>query len=51
MQLNAFPSATSTVKFNDVVPSETSTRHVASAAFYHCLGETIPCALLTGNQG
>lgn len=37
MQLNAFPSATSTVKFNDVVPSETSTRHVASAAFYHCL--------------
>lgn len=24
--------------FDMVVPRETSTRHVASAAFYHCLG-------------
>lgn len=36
MQHNAFPS--STLKFSDVVPTETSTRHVAAAAFYHCLG-------------
>ncbi|GJE86137.1 Rad21/Rec8 family protein [Phanerochaete sordida] len=35
-QLNAAPSATSSLKFSDVVPTE-STRHVAAAAFYHCL--------------
>lgn len=37
MQLNAFPSATASLKFNDVVPVEASTRHVTAAAFYHCL--------------
>ncbi len=38
MQLSAFPSATSELSFDDVVPKATSTRRVAAAAFYHCLG-------------
>ena len=38
MQLSAFPSATSELEFDDVVPKATSTRRVAAAAFYHCLG-------------
>lgn len=37
IQLNAFPYADSTLAFDNVVPVETSTRHVAAAAFYHCL--------------
>ncbi|PIL31935.1 hypothetical protein GSI_06639 [Ganoderma sinense ZZ0214-1] len=37
MQLRAFPSATSELSFDDVVPKATSTRRVAAAAFYHCL--------------
>ncbi|KZT02692.1 uncharacterized protein LAESUDRAFT_661292 [Laetiporus sulphureus 93-53] len=37
MQLKTFPSSTSTLTFNDVVPKATSTPHVAAAAFYHCL--------------
>ncbi|TFY62923.1 hypothetical protein EVJ58_g3563 [Rhodofomes roseus] len=37
MQLKTFPSATSTLTFDDVVPKQTSTPHVAAAAFYHCL--------------
>ncbi|CCL99539.1 uncharacterized protein FIBRA_01557 [Fibroporia radiculosa] len=37
MQLQTFPSATSTLTFDDVVPKVTSTPHVAAAAFYHCL--------------
>lgn len=36
MQLQVAPSAT--LMFDDIVPNETSTRHVAAAAFYHCLG-------------
>lgn len=36
MQFNAMPSASS-LSFDDVVPKATSTPHVASAAFYHCL--------------
>ncbi len=27
------------LKFATIVPSAASTRHVAAAAFYHCLGE------------
>ena len=38
MQARAYPSATSEVPFDDVVPKTTSTRRVAAAAFYHCLG-------------
>ncbi|KZT65163.1 hypothetical protein DAEQUDRAFT_769100 [Daedalea quercina L-15889] len=37
MQLKTFPSPTSTLTFDDVVPKQTSTPHVAAAAFYHCL--------------
>ncbi|KAH9937716.1 Rec8 like protein-domain-containing protein [Fomitopsis serialis] len=37
MQLQTFSSATSTLTFDDVVPKQTSTPHVAAAAFYHCL--------------
>ncbi|EPT04358.1 hypothetical protein FOMPIDRAFT_1058151 [Fomitopsis schrenkii] len=37
MQLKTFPAATSTLTFDDVVPRQTSTPHVAAAAFYHCL--------------
>lgn len=38
VQLSAYPSATSEVQFDDIVPKATSTRRVAAAAFYHCLG-------------
>ncbi len=31
--------------FEVVVPKMTSTRHVAAAAFYHCLGESISANL------
>ncbi|THH34077.1 hypothetical protein EUX98_g105 [Antrodiella citrinella] len=37
MQLNAFPTESNSVGFDDIVPLETSTPHVAAAAFYHCL--------------
>ncbi|KAH9858181.1 Rec8 like protein-domain-containing protein [Lenzites betulinus] len=37
MQARAYPSATSEVPFDDIVPNTTSTRRVAAAAFYHCL--------------
>ncbi|KAH8100703.1 Rec8 like protein-domain-containing protein [Cristinia sonorae] len=37
IQLNAFPSQSNSVGFNDIVPVATSTPHVAAAAFYHCL--------------
>ncbi|PCH33660.1 hypothetical protein WOLCODRAFT_147744 [Wolfiporia cocos MD-104 SS10] len=37
MQLKTFPSTTSTLTFDDVVPKAASTPHVAAAAFYHCL--------------
>jgi len=36
MQLQTLPT-THTLTFDDVVPKTTSTRHVAAAAFYHCL--------------
>ena len=38
MQLRANPSANAELAFDDVVPKATSTRRVAAAAFYHCLG-------------
>lgn len=40
MQLQGLPNSVSDLSFNAVVPMATSTRHVAAAALYHCLGET-----------
>lgn len=45
MQHQANPSEDLT--FATVVPSVTSTRHVAAAAFYHCLGKEIHCQRLS----
>lgn len=45
MQLKAFPSATASLAFDNLAPRETSTRHVAAAAFYHCLGAPMSAQL------
>ncbi|KAJ7630924.1 Rec8 like protein-domain-containing protein [Roridomyces roridus] len=37
MQLQGLPSSVPNLSFDAVVPMATSTRHVAAAAFYHCL--------------
>ncbi|KAJ6575101.1 hypothetical protein B0H19DRAFT_1254715 [Mycena capillaripes] len=37
MQLQGLPNSVSDLSFDAVVPTATSTRHVAAAAFYHCL--------------
>ncbi|KAF8213061.1 Rec8 like protein-domain-containing protein [Mycena galopus ATCC 62051] len=37
MQLQGLPNSVSDLNFDAVVPMATSTRHVAAAAFYHCL--------------
>ncbi|KAK7064240.1 RNA cytidine acetyltransferase [Favolaschia claudopus] len=37
MQLQGLPNSVSELSFDAVVPTATSTRHVAAAAFYHCL--------------
>ncbi|KAJ7487587.1 hypothetical protein B0H11DRAFT_2408492 [Mycena galericulata] len=37
MQLQGLPSSVADLRFDAVVPMATSTRHVAAAAFYHCL--------------
>ena len=39
IQTNALPTGAASLEFGDIVPKDTSTRHVAAAAFYHCLGE------------
>lgn len=39
MQLQAMQRPSDGVAFGNVAPRETSTPHVAAAAFYHCLGE------------
>lgn len=39
MQHRSLPSVEDRLSFDVVVPKMTSTRHVAAAAFYHCLGE------------
>ena len=39
MQLQAVQRPREGLAFNKVAPRETSTRHVAAAAFCHCLGE------------
>ncbi|KAJ6621737.1 hypothetical protein B0H10DRAFT_2017274 [Mycena sp. CBHHK59/15] len=37
MQLQSLPNSVTDLRFDAVVPTATSTRHVAAAAFYHCL--------------
>jgi hypothetical protein len=39
MQLQTIHRPQDGLAFTNVAPRETSTRHVAAAAFYHCLGE------------
>jgi len=39
MQLQTVQRPSEGLAFNSVAPHETSTPHVAAAAFYHCLGE------------
>ena len=41
MQMQTLPDPTEGLSFDTIVPKQTSTRHVASAAFYHCLGEWV----------
>jgi meiotic recombination protein REC8 len=41
MQLQTVQRPQEGLAFNNVVPRETSTRHVAAAAFYHCLGKLL----------
>jgi hypothetical protein len=38
MQNQTLTDSSISLTFDDVVPKSTSTRHVAAAAFYHCLG-------------
>lgn len=42
MQLRAFPNPEMELSFDDMVPKATSSRRVAAAAFYHCLGMCDP---------
>lgn len=39
MQQHGLPTLGDDLSFDTIVPDATSTRHVAAAAFYHCLGE------------
>ena len=39
MQLQTVQRPWEGLAFRKVAPQETSTRHVAAAAFYHCLGK------------
>ncbi|CAK5280528.1 unnamed protein product [Mycena citricolor] len=39
MQQQGLPGTAKDLSFDGVVPMDTSTRHVAAAAFYHCLGK------------
>ncbi|KAL0951212.1 hypothetical protein HGRIS_007935 [Hohenbuehelia grisea] len=39
MQLQTLPVGAAGLAFDTIVPKASSTRHVAAAAFYHCLGE------------
>jgi hypothetical protein len=41
MQLQTVQRPSEGLAFNSIAPRETSTPHVAAAAFYHCLGEPI----------
>jgi meiotic recombination protein REC8 len=48
MQLQTVQRPWEGLAFNNVAPRETSTRHVAAAAFYHCLGK--PLKLVTWRE-
>lgn len=39
MQCQTLPQPNGRLTFEKVTPQTTSTRHVAAAAFYHCLGK------------
>ena len=39
MQYQTLPKPNGRLTFETVVPNLSSTRHVAAAAFYHCLGD------------
>ena len=41
MQLQTVQRPSEGLLFDSVAPRETSTPHVAAAAFYHCLGELV----------
>jgi meiotic recombination protein REC8, fungi type len=36
--LEVNPGSAVQLTFDDIVPKTTSTRHIAAAGFYHCLG-------------
>jgi len=40
MQFQVLPKGDDRLTFEIVVPKMTSTRHVAAAGFYHCLGRS-----------
>ena len=50
MQLRATPSENSELSFDEVVPRATSTRRVAAAGFYHCLGTSSADILVASND-
>ena len=41
MQYQTLSKPNGQLTFETVVPNLSSTRHVAAAAFYHCLGDTL----------
>lgn len=43
MQFNTLPNSASQLSFDIIAPKPGSTRHVAAAAFYHCLGKVLMC--------
>ena len=50
MQLRAMPSENSELSFDEVVPRATSTRRVAAAGFYHCLGTSSADILVANSE-
>ena len=50
MQLRAMPSENSELSFDEVVPRTTSTRRVAAAGFYHCLGTSSADILVASSE-
>ena len=50
MQAQTLPGMQSTLSFEDIAPRQTSSRRVAAAAFYHCLGKPLSFMLLLVNR-
>jgi len=48
MQYQTLPKPDGQLTFETVVPKSTSTRHVAAAAFYHCLGSFLASGMIHG---